>query len=376
MHGGVGNANRSMSGSLTHSGGRIVIDSVQGSVLGHYPSNAVDEPSNAMINLIGRYRRSINNSETGKGGSISDGFVLFNKVPQQLEHITWPAIVGFSFALKAWGHVLLSGLKEIKFNDKAFDELVLDADRKILIKALVRFGGGTDARLDDIISGKSNGSIFLLHGPPGVGKTLTAEAIAEVLHRPLYYISMGELGTVPETVENRLRDVLSLCEGWNALALIDEADVFLEKRQISDFVRNAMVCVMLRLVEYHPGILFLTTNRVKEFDPAFESRVTVALKYDSLSKEARAQVWKTLIARIPSHIVRVDHESINYAKLAEHDFNGRQINNAVRLALALTLDSSNNSKNGSALLFSQPVIENTIKIMETGRNEMKSDSEF
>lgn len=376
MHGGVGNANRSMSGSLTHSGGRIVIDSVQGSVLGHYPSNAVDEPSNAMINLIGRYRRSINNSETGKGGSISDGFVLFDKVPQQLEHITWPAIVGFSFALKAWGHVLLSGLKEIKFNDKAFDELVLDADRKILIKALVRFGGGTDARLDDIISGKSNGSIFLLHGPPGVGKTLTAEAIAEVLHRPLYYISMGELGTVPETVENRLRDVLSLCEGWNALALIDEADVFLEKRQISDFVRNAMVCVMLRLVEYHPGILFLTTNRVKEFDPAFESRVTVALKYDSLSKEARAQVWKTLIARIPSHIVRVDHESINYAKLAEHDFNGRQINNAVRLALALTLDSSNNSKNGSALLFSQPVIENTIKIMETGRNEMKSDSEF
>lgn len=44
----------------------------------------------------------------------------------------------------------------------------------------------------------TEGTIFLLHGPPGVGKTLTAEAIAELLHKPLYVVSMGELGTTPE----------------------------------------------------------------------------------------------------------------------------------------------------------------------------------
>jgi len=37
--------------------------------------------------------------------------------------------------------------------------------------------------------------IFLLHGPPGVGKTLTAEATAETLKKPLYTVNVGELGT-------------------------------------------------------------------------------------------------------------------------------------------------------------------------------------
>jgi len=148
-----------------------------------------------------------------------------------------------------------------------------------LIKALVSFGG---EKFEDIIQGKSGGSIFLLHGPPGIGKTLTAEAIAEVLHKPLYYVTMGELGTDPETMEIRLGEILTLCASWDALVLIDEADVFLEKRSTSDVLRNAMVCVMLRLLEYHQGILFLTTNRVTEFDPAFESRKVPVVKFGKI----------------------------------------------------------------------------------------------
>lgn len=73
----------------------------------------------------------------------------------------------------------------------------------------------------DCTSGE--GSIFLLHGPPGVGKTLTAEAIAEMLHKPLYTVSMGELGTGPEALEANLQDVLALCVPWGALVLIVRA---------------------------------------------------------------------------------------------------------------------------------------------------------
>ena len=56
-----------------------------------------------------------------------------------------------------------------------------------------------------------------------------------------------------------------------------------------------MVSVMLRLIEYFQGVLFLTTNRVRSFDPAFQTRITVALKYKSLDENAREKVWKNLL---------------------------------------------------------------------------------
>ena len=52
---------------------------------------------------------------------------------------------------------------------------------------------------------------------------------------------------------------------------------------------------MLRLVEYFQGVLFLTTNRVKSFDPAFQTRITVALRYHPLDQPSREKVWTNLL---------------------------------------------------------------------------------
>jgi len=75
---------------------------------------------------------------------------------------------------------------------------------------------------------------------------------------------------------------------------LDEADVFLEKRTINDINRCALVGIFLRLLEYHDGIIFLTTNRVECFDPAFKSRISMALHYEDLTSDARATIWKQL----------------------------------------------------------------------------------
>lgn len=56
----------------------------------------------------------------------------------------------------------------------AFDSLVLSQQKKDLISSLVKEQSNKESHFDDIIKGKGKGLIFLLHGEPGTGKTLTA----------------------------------------------------------------------------------------------------------------------------------------------------------------------------------------------------------
>lgn len=93
----------------------------------------------------------------------------------------------------------------------------------------------------DLIQGKGKGVVILLHGPPGVGKTATAEAVAEYFHRPLFPITCGDLGTTAKDVEKSLKDILCLARLWNCIMLLDEADIFISQRDRFDFNRNALV---------------------------------------------------------------------------------------------------------------------------------------
>lgn len=260
--------------------------------------------------------------------------LLADPLPESLLCLTWPLVTGFSFAAKCWGAATVSGLSDIFFNAEAFKRLVLPASRKNLIAALVGSYRADDTlggvHSTDVMAGKGEGTIFLLHGPPGCGKTLTAEAVAESLHKPLYVVSMGELGTTPEALEERLMEVLELCASWGAIVLIDEAEMLLETRTSGDIVRNAMVCVMLRLLEYYHGILFLTTNRVSALDPAFQSRVQCALRYDALDQASRSAIWADLLRRAGAGA------ELQADALANHELNGRQIKNVLQLALALS----------------------------------------
>jgi SpoVK/Ycf46/Vps4 family AAA+-type ATPase len=162
-------------------------------------------------------------------------------------------------------------LRDIVWSEEAFHSLVLEPKQKVLIHSLVKQHKHRAALFDDIVVGKGKGLIGLLSGGPGCGKTLTAEAVAEVTGRPLYVVSAGELGTVVTDVDQNLTKILELSRTWGAVLLLDEAEVFLQQRSTTDINRNALVSVFLRQLEYFQGILFLTTNMVAQFDPAFES---------------------------------------------------------------------------------------------------------
>lgn len=267
------------------------------------------------------------------GIETADRYDRANSVPTSIElhdedlWRTYPYLYGFSFKAKQWGRMAVKGLSEIAWREDAWDKLVLPAEEKELIKAIVEFQGDT---FSDIVDEKGGGSIFLLHGPPGQGKTLSAETIAEILKRPLYAVSVGELGVSPEDLEERLRTILDLATVWNAVLLLDEADIFLEARTDQDVVRNALVGVFLRLTEYFQGVLFLTTNRVKNIDAAFYSRISIALSYPSADIEKRRQIWVNLLGS-----AGLDDKWSD--RLAHFEINGRQVKNVIRAGQSLAL---------------------------------------
>jgi len=201
----------------------------------------------------------------------------------------------------------------------------------------------------DLIDGKGEGLIILLHGVPGVGKTSTAECVAQLCRRPLYPITCANIGLDPEDVEKNLLGPLGhfrKAQQWNCIVLLDEADVFLAKRKTDDqdSDRNALVSVFLRTLEYYPGILILTTNRVGSFDEAFVSRIQLFLYYPPLDEDKTMKVWRVNINRVrASELVNIEDEDedaiMSFAReeyTKGRRWNGRQIRNYFQTAISLS----------------------------------------
>lgn len=292
--------------------------------------------------------------------------ILFDTVPNDYLSMTWPFVVGFSFTNKSWGDVLVDGLEEIKFKEATFDRLVLAPARKRMIKALVRHSSDS---FRDSVSGKGEASVFLLYGPPGVGKTLTAEGVGEMLQRPLYSVSLGQLGTTPAELETNLGEIMDLCAKWDALILLHEADIFLEKCTLNgSFERNSMVSIMLRFIENFKGVMFLTANRVDSLDPAFKTHITLALRYEELDKMGRNEVWLNLLDA-SGQGEAVEKGLINTLTLAEKELNGREIKNAIYLATTV-------AKEDDVPLTQHAIMETVDILLDFNKKKMISAEEY
>ena len=57
-------------------------------------------------------------------------------------------------------------------------------------------------------------------GPPGVGKTLTAESVALATGKPLLFVSVADIGLQHEKVEENLVHVFRLAASWEAIILL------------------------------------------------------------------------------------------------------------------------------------------------------------
>eukprot|EP00574_Skeletonema_japonicum_P012330 CAMPEP_0201718278 /NCGR_PEP_ID=MMETSP0593-20130828/3826_1 /ASSEMBLY_ACC=CAM_ASM_000672 /TAXON_ID=267983 /ORGANISM="Skeletonema japonicum, Strain CCMP2506" /LENGTH=942 /DNA_ID=CAMNT_0048208537 /DNA_START=9 /DNA_END=2834 /DNA_ORIENTATION=+ len=339
------------------SGGRVVLDLDAALENGHSISVGRDDMIEGLHMKMKEYKLHL------KLADAKGDMVLFSQIPEEYLALHWPTLVGFSLTSKSWGDVTIDGLKEIEFDKSIFERLVLPDSRKQMIRALVKHTSCVEGGFRDLVKGKGEGTVFLMYGEPGSGKTLTAEAIAELLRKPLYSVSMGTLGTSADELERRLGEILQLSARWDSLVLLDEADSFLEARSSSSSLeRNAMVSVMLRLSEYHRGILFLTSNRIDSLDPAFQTRITLALRYEPLNKEGRRKVWENLLLKSGYESSML---SFDLNELSKPTLNGREIKNSLRLAMAMAADEHSN--------LSQKLLLNSVSVVSEFKDSMSKD---
>ncbi|KAI6306758.1 hypothetical protein MCOR34_007871 [Pyricularia oryzae] len=256
-------------------------------------------------------------------------------------------IPAYVFRTRTWEKLWTTKFSPAQFKEDMINDLVMEDKRlqtlKALSKSFVRENKmGRPMKLAhqwsaDFVEGKGSGLIFLLHGSPGVGKTFTAECIAEYVRRPLMVLTSSDIGTDPIQVERNLERNFKTATSWGAVLLIDEADVFMERRSTQDLVRNSF----LRALEFYRGILFLTTNRVGSFDDAFISRIHVQLRYPPFKDEERQKVWRTFISKLQrdrGDTMRLNlnaQEYIEGKEIRDLEWNGREIRNAFQTAVAL-----------------------------------------
>ncbi|SMR55296.1 unnamed protein product [Zymoseptoria tritici ST99CH_1E4] len=276
-----------------------------------------------------------------------------------LLYATAPA---FALSTKQWMMINMDHVRRLKPSEESLQNLALvDEEALELLRGLsARQNAGARSWSADFIEGKGAGQIVLLHGPPGVGKTYTVESIAAWLERPLLSLTVADIGTVETSVEFELVKWFRLAEAWNAILLVDEADIFLEQRKNRDLARNGLVSAFLRRMEYFRGMLFLTTNRVGQIDDAFMSRIHVAIGYESLTPEIRRKVWTSFFDKLERE--RADKIVIgeNAKKYVLEDksvqninLNGREIRNALQTAITMAEHEclAKKKPSGSGLVF-------------------------
>lgn len=259
--------------------------------------------------------------------------------------VTPPRLLGYATRQRIWGQICLDWADPKKQADRDvfLRKLQLNSRDKNMILSLVEAHmQSKEKKVKDIVENKGKGLVLFLHGPRGVGKTLTAETVAQATGRPLFVVSVAEIGLDASRAERKLEKVFALATKWQAILLVDEADVFLETRsKNSPASRNALVSVLLRVLEYYEGIIFMTTNRIRAIDVAVISRIHLAVRYDDLDAEQRGSIFAYYLDQlqdeVPTLITEEDRDAIDEFIDVHGDtylFNGRQIRNVVQAAHA------------------------------------------
>jgi len=190
-----------------------------------------------------------------------------------------------------------------------------------------------------------NGIVALFWGPPGTGKTFSAEIIAGLLGAPLKVVNVSDIVSkyIGET-EKRIRELFLSLRGQRSVLLFDEADgLFGERVQVeraSDRYANIATGVLLQEIEQHRGVALLTSNSIKRIDDAFMRRIHYVVHFPEPEEAERTRLWQMYLPQGPKLAHDVDYEVLG----ARFPLTGARIRNVVTRSVYAACASEQNSQ--------------------------------
>ncbi|KAI0409769.1 P-loop containing nucleoside triphosphate hydrolase protein [Xylaria palmicola] len=307
--------------------GRIMVDCKTYKIFNPSQKIAVSDKHSAIARAASRIN----------AGGLFEEEPEYKTLTKEQHLITNSTVRGFSLSTGQALEFFVHQVDSItwKKKEKCFDELLLHTDTKETLEAMIGSHESQKERLGEIPRDIGQGLVFLFHGPPGVGKTLTAECMAEYLQRPLRRVTLNSLGMESTAFYNGLSREMQTALKWNAILFMEDADAFLQRPSLTDQHPNRAVGALLRLMENFPGILIFSANRVDKFNEVLQSRVNLSVGYSPLSWSSRLLIWNRAYRLWPTDSgepVDVDMDTDGYYALADYDLNGRQIKNIFKAA--------------------------------------------
>jgi SpoVK/Ycf46/Vps4 family AAA+-type ATPase len=175
---------------------------------------------------------------------------------------------------------------------------------------------------------------LLFEGPPGVGKTACAEALAASLGKKILVADYSRLqNCFVGVTEKNIAATFRVAAREDAVLFWDEADaMFFDRDQAQQTFEVRHVNVLLQELERFEGVCVLATNRAVSLDPALERRISLKVRFERPDRVMRRAIWDKLI---PEALPLTD--DVDLDRLAESDLTGGEIKNAVLNAARLAL---------------------------------------
>ena len=225
---------------------------------------------------------------------------------------------------------------EVAIPHKTFADVILpDKTRRALADALVQIekhhlifdSWGLGERHTT-----GTGLIFNFAGPPGTGKTICAEAIANLLGKRLYKVRYSELEScwAGETGKN-IASIFREARQQDAVLVFDEADSIASRRFTAMGIgyereANQAVNILLKELESYDGVVIFATNLCANFDPAFERRIRTHILFEMPGVRERELIWRAQLHPQKTPLA----DDVDFRALAEkHAVSGGDIKNAV-----------------------------------------------